>query len=45
MSGEESYYRDLYWSIFGKHNEDLISEIWRPKWTTETDPCARLITT
>lgn len=44
-TGEESYYRDEYRKIFGSHNEDLISEIWRPRWTDDDlkDPSARFI--
>jgi arginyl-tRNA--protein-N-Asp/Glu arginylyltransferase len=29
--------------MYGKDNDHLISEIWRPKWTTITDPSARLL--
>jgi hypothetical protein len=44
-TGEESFYRETYWSYFGHHNEKLISEIWRPKWTDDDlkDPSARFI--
>ena len=44
-SGEESFYRETYWNLFGKHNEKLISEIWRPLWTDDNlkDPSARFI--
>ena len=38
---EEALYRRLYWDHFGDSNDHLISEIWRPKWTSETDPSAR----
>jgi len=44
-TGEESFYRETYWNQFGQHNEKLISEIWRPKWTDDDlkDPSARFI--
>ena len=42
-TGEESFYRQTYWDIFGHLNDDLISEIWRPKWTDVQDPSARFI--
>jgi asparagine synthase (glutamine-hydrolysing) len=44
-TGEESYYRETYEGFFGTHNEDLISEIWRPMWTDDDlkDPSARYI--
>jgi len=36
---EEALYRHLFWDIFGVGVHDhLISEIWRPRWTDETDP-------
>lgn len=38
---EEAMYRDMYWRHFGKNNDHVISEIWRPKWTDVTDPSAR----
>lgn len=42
---EEALYRHLFWDIFGVgvHHDHLISEIWRPKWTDETDPSARYL--
>ena len=43
LTKEEAYYRELFWTHFGSRNDHLISEIWRPKWTTETDPSARLL--
>ena len=44
-TGEESFYRETYWSFFGKHNDTHISEIWRPLWTDDNlkDPSARFI--
>jgi asparagine synthase (glutamine-hydrolysing) len=43
LTKEEAYYRDLFWMVYGYKNDHLISEIWRPKWTTVTDPSARLL--
>lgn len=40
---EEALYRKIFWNQYGIQNDHLISEIWRPKWTTITDPSARLI--
>ena len=41
LTKEEAYYRLIFWSHFGQSDCDkLISEIWRPRWTTETDPSA-----
>ena len=41
---EEAFYRKLFWNHYGIHNDHLISEIWRPKWTDVTDPSARKLT-
>lgn len=30
-----------FWDLFGKENDHFITEIWRLKWTNETDPSAR----
>tara|TARA_R110002072_G_scaffold84065_3_gene190569 strand:- start:343 stop:1308 length:966 start_codon:yes stop_codon:yes gene_type:complete len=38
---EEAYYRAKYWSMYGEQNDHLVTEIWRPRWTTVTDPSAR----
>lgn len=38
---EEAWYRQLFWNLFGQKNDHVITEIWRPKWTYETDPSAR----
>jgi asparagine synthase (glutamine-hydrolysing) len=38
---EEAVYRSFFWSMFTEKNDHLISEIWRPKWTSVTDPSAR----
>jgi asparagine synthase (glutamine-hydrolysing) len=43
LSKEEVFYRTMFWDIYGKDNDHLISEIWRPKWTKVTDPSARLL--
>ena len=43
LTKEEALYRSCFWKMFGKDNDHLISEIWRPKWTTIKDPSARLL--
>jgi asparagine synthase (glutamine-hydrolysing) len=43
LTKEEAHYRELFWFKFCSKNDHLISEIWRPKWTTVTDPSARLL--
>jgi len=43
LTKEEVMYRNIFWQNFGKDSDYLISEIWRPKWTTITDPSARLL--
>src|SRR6056300_122554 len=43
LTKEEVYYRTHFWSMYGEEHDHLISEIWRPKWTTVTDPSARLL--
>lgn len=43
LTKEEAYYRMQFWSMYGEEHDHLISEIWRPKWTTITDPSARLL--
>jgi asparagine synthetase B (glutamine-hydrolysing) len=43
LTNEEAYYREVFWMYYGIKNDHLISEIWRPKWTTVTDPSARLL--
>ena len=40
LTKEEALYRKIFWKRFGKECDHLISEIWRPKWTNETDPSA-----
>jgi len=40
QSFEEAVYRAIFWDRFGQQDH-LISEIWRPRWTTVTDPSAR----
>ena len=43
LTKEEALYRNIFWKMYGKENDHLISEIWRPRWTTITDPSARLL--
>lgn len=43
LTKEEAYYREQFWVMYGNDQDHLISEIWRPKWTTITDPSARLL--
>lgn len=43
LTKEEAYYRAHFSIIYGDEQDHLISEIWRPKWTTITDPSARLL--
>jgi len=43
LTKEEALYRNIFWKMYGQSNDHLISEIWRPKWTTVTDPSARLL--
>ena len=43
LTKEEALYRNIFWKMYGNENDHLISEIWRPKWTTVTDPSARLL--
>lgn len=40
LTKEEAMYRNYFWKEFGYGHDHLISEIWRPRWTTETDPSA-----
>jgi asparagine synthase (glutamine-hydrolysing) len=40
LTKEEALYRKIFWKLFGADKDHLISEIWRPKWTTQTDPSA-----
>ena len=40
LTKEEALYRKIFWKLFGDTHDHLISEIWRPKWTTVTDPSA-----
>ena len=40
LTKEEALYRRIFWKYFGTRCDHLISEIWRPKWTTQTDPSA-----
>ena len=43
LTKEESLYRSIFWRMYGRGNDHLISEIWRPRWTNITDPSARLL--
>ena len=43
LTKEEALYRNIFWKMYGRDNDHLISEIWRPRWTTVTDPSARLL--
>jgi asparagine synthase (glutamine-hydrolysing) len=43
LTSEEALYRSIFWRMYGRDNDHLISEIWRPRWTTITDPSARLL--
>ena len=43
LTKEEALYRLIFWRMYGRDNDHLITEIWRPKWTTVTDPSARLL--
>ena len=40
LTKEEALYRRIFWKFFGYNKDHLITEIWRPKWTTQTDPSA-----
>ena len=40
LTKEEALYRLIFWKKFGHDDDHLISEIWRPRWTNETDPSA-----
>ena len=43
LTKEEALYRKIFWTYYGIDHDHLISEIWRPKWTSITDPSARLL--
>jgi asparagine synthase (glutamine-hydrolysing) len=43
QTSEEKLYRMIFTSHFGQQDH-LISEIWRPRWTTILDPSARHLT-
>jgi asparagine synthase (glutamine-hydrolysing) len=40
---EEAWYRREFWEYYQSHNDHVISEMWRPRWTSVTDPSARKI--
>lgn len=41
LTKEEVWYRHTFQQLYGYDKDHLITEIWRPKWTTVTDPSAR----
>lgn len=43
LTKEEAMYREIFWDLYDREHDHLISEIWRPKWTTIKDPSARLL--
>jgi len=43
LTKEEALYRMIFWDTFGRKNDHLISEIWRPKWIDISDPSANAI--
>ncbi len=43
LTKEEAFYRNIFWRFYERRNDRLISEIWRPKWTSVTDPSAKLL--
>jgi len=43
LTKEESWYRQVFWSLHGYDKGHLLKEIWRPRWTDVTDPSARKI--
>ena len=43
LTREESTYRSIFWDKFGIKNDDLLCEIWRPKWTDQTDPSGAIL--
>jgi asparagine synthase (glutamine-hydrolysing) len=43
LTKEEALYRTIFWKMYGRDSDHLISEIWRPKWTKIKDPSARLL--
>ena len=43
LTKEEALYRKIFWTYYGTDHDHLISEIWRPKWTSITDTSARLL--
>ena len=43
LTKEELMYRELFREEFGDGYDHLITEMWRPKWTIQTDPSATLL--
>ena len=41
QSKEELYYREVYSEVFGDF--DNVTSMWRPQWTQQTDPSAKLL--
>ena len=41
---EARYYRDLFYERYGKEGQNVITHMWMPKWSGETqDPSARTL--
>lgn len=43
LTREEALYRSIFWDLYDRDSDHIISEIWRPKWTKIKDPSARLL--
>jgi len=43
LTKEEVWFRQIFWDLFGRDKDHLITEIWRPKWTDVTEPSARYL--
>lgn len=43
LTKEEALYRTIFWDLYDRDSDHLITEIWRPKWTKIKDPSARLL--
>lgn len=42
-TNEEKLYRQLFWNEFLIYKDKIISEIWRTKWTGQSDPSAKYL--
>jgi asparagine synthase (glutamine-hydrolysing) len=42
-TNEEKMYRQFFWENYLTYRDNLISEIWRPKWTEQSDPSAKYL--